>query len=293
MKVLIVEKRLGAGLFSGLNVILRAVYSLKKQGVDDIYVFWDNQNYGDEGENLFDKYIYRQNKISEPYEMVHAITLAQPLIHSDLEHELNAILNEYNFFSSDLYRKISEKSFYNPNNFLGVHVRYVNGHYNAPQPKDYFEVIEEQLDIVYSAGKTKSFFVASDHEMPLSAMKGKYEFPIYWNSVYRSPFFDFTDHKDWQFLISKEKLVLEAFSDVFSLSKCTHLIGSPSNMSSMAKIFAPDLKIIPLVPMTDDADLIKKGVAIYGKRDKYVEEKFKQNALNREQLLAKKKIVAV
>ena len=130
--------------------------------------------------------------------------------------------------------------------------------------------------------------MACDHDMPLSAIKGRYDFPIEHNNVYRSPFFDFSDHLDWQFIVPKSQLVLDAFCDVFSLSQCTHLICAPSNISSMAKIFNPSLKIIGIVPTTQDTDMIKKGSASFGVLDEFVLKKLGENAANREKLMALK-----
>jgi hypothetical protein len=288
MKIFLVEKRSGTGLFSGLNVILRAIYFLKKNNINDIYVHWENENYSDAGVNLFDKYICHQNKTPGEYKFAHAITFAEELLHTNLDFELNAILNELNFFSSSLYEQLQQKSIQMADNLLGIHSRFVNGHYNAITPQEYFELIDIHLPQIYSDSRKYSFFMASDHDLPLSAMKGKYDFQIFHNQVYRSPFFGFTGHIDWQFIIPKEQLLMDAFIDVYSLSKCMYLICAPSNVSGMAKIFSPSIKTIQLIPTTEDPFMIQSGAAKYGKfNGDYYTRKQQENALMRERAFKK------
>jgi hypothetical protein len=240
MKIHLIEQRSGAGLFSNIDVILRALLALKESNFNDIYVDWTNPDYGDPSENLFDKFFYRQsvepNAVMHP---VHAVQLAQPLLHRDLSVLQHHLLKDLGFFDSELFKEAKARSIVTGNMALGVHVRYVYAHYKVPSIDLYVTETKRILDELGSPNL--DFFLATDHSAVVSAFLAAFEADAmrYNKNIYRSPFFEATNHLTWWQKKEKKELILDALQDALSLSNCEEILYAGSNVVTFSAAINP------------------------------------------------------
>ena len=241
MKILLIENRPFVGFGSNLDVILRATIFLNRMGISDIYYYWENINYGAPGENLFEKYIKKQEKIKEGEELkqVHAIQLAQDLLHHELSMEQNKVLQNMGFFDSELFKKIKQETSEQSGPSIGVHVR-SHAHSILPTFNEYIEYIDQIVERHYTIYKNRNLVLVTDRESVVGAYKAIYGNNLKFNSqVFRCPFYLETEHTGWPELTDKENLGLDFLREVYLLSTCTEIIYTGSNLVTIAAAFKP------------------------------------------------------
>jgi hypothetical protein len=254
MDLILIEKRGFTGFFSNLDVILRAIIAARNANVENIYVYWENENYGEANENLFEKYISGPQK--QPLagaKVLHAIQLAQPILHTDLSLQQHEILDRVGFFRSPIFEKVKNESAPLKNVRLGIQVRDTIEHYERPSLFKFFERLDE---VRYESKKYgKNFFLVTDKEAVVSAFRARYGDDVITNpNIYRTPFFEIFNHADWPKNCSKDKLVTDVLRDAYALSLCDELIYTGSNIAIISAAFRPGNYYHFIDTISKDAD---------------------------------------
>jgi hypothetical protein len=240
MDLILVENRGYTGFFSNVDVILRAIISARSANIENIYVHWENENYGEAKENLFEKYISGpQKRPMDGAKVLHAIQLAQPMLYKDLSWQQHEILEQYGFFRSEFFEKIKAESVNVENVRLGVQVRDTIEHYETPGIAKIFKKLDEVREGLPEKYR-RNFVLVTDKTAVISAFKARYDNDVVINSnIYRTPFFEVFNHYDWPKNCSKDKLVADVIRDAYILSLCDEVIYSGSNIATISAAFRP------------------------------------------------------
>jgi hypothetical protein len=255
MDLVLIENRGFTGFFSNVDVILRALIAAKNANIENIYVHWVNENYGEINENLFEKYISGpQEKPKDGAKVLHAIQLAQPLLHKDLSWQQHEVLERYGFFHSEFFEKIKNESASMENVKLGIQVRDTIEHYERPSLSQFFEKLDDVRKELPEKN-SKNFLLVTDKEAVVSAFLARYGDSVITNpNIYRTPFFEIFNHLDWPKSCSKEKLVSDVVRDAYALSLCEEVIYTGSNISIISAAFRPGNYYHLIDTVSNDAD---------------------------------------
>ena len=243
MKILLIENRPPAGFGSNLDVLLRATIALNRIGLTDIHYYWENLNYGAPGENLFEKYIKKQNPIDsgEEIKMAHAIQFAQDLLHYDLSIEQNNLLKDWGFFESELFKKVKKDAADTENAGVGIHIRNpINVHLVHPPLSTYFEWTERIIEKYNKKYSNQNLVLVTDQDSTIGAFKYVYGDKLKYNKkVFRTPFFLMGQHDTWPEWTDKFNLGYDFLLDAYLLSSCKEIIYAGSNIVTFAAALKP------------------------------------------------------
>lgn len=241
MKILLIENRAPVGFGSNLDVILRATIALNKLGITDIYYYWENINYGEPGENLFDKYIKKQTfDASGELKQFHAIQFAQETLHYDLSFEQNIVLKKWGFFDSEIYRNLKlDAANISGEAGVGIHVRSISA--TAVPPLDvFFEHADRVLESSLRRYSNDNLVLATDRDSVVGAFNARYGSRLKYNKkVFRCPFYLETEHNEWPELTDKSSFGYDFLLESYLLSTCREIIYVGSNLVVIAAALNP------------------------------------------------------
>lgn len=233
-KLLIVETRV-VGFFSNVNVIFTALQRLSKIGFkgENVYVQWNNPLYQDDNANLFERYFFKNGDKSDLTHTINAIDIGLPSgffvdDNDDARNIINDILKSNLYFDSELYNNYKNTSVVK-GRVLGVHIRGTD-HTMHGQLLD-IDFIMKKIDMDLDENYA-NIFVATDEEKNIKLLKNRYGDKLIYNQqITRSgdgTAIHFAGHKN------KQKLANDVMLDCISLSLCSKIIMTASNVSGFA-----------------------------------------------------------
>lgn len=233
-KIYLIEHR-DVGFFSGINRIIGALVSLKRRNINikNISVNWKNRLYQKGEENLFEKYIaptpdYETGAIS----LLAADWVGDVMgafMDAKTSQLCNDVLNDINYFQSQQYIERLSKATVHPNS-LGVLMRGTDHaqHGTILNPNYYIQNIDKKL----STGKFSTIFVATDEVKNIQILRSRYGDLLTFNEgILRSTNgmpIHLSGYSD------KSKLAEDVLLDSISLSNCSDLLVTSSNISHFA-----------------------------------------------------------
>ena len=236
----LVVQKTDVGFFSSFNILVASLLDLKKNGIEDIVVYWNNMLYQNEPSNLFDEFFYEQNYSNENLIVHNAISLGakyySPILERGIFIELNEILKKYKHFESKGYLTCKNISAHKPNS-IGVHIRRTD-HYKHSKLLD----IEEfflRIDKKIEEEKYENIFLMTDEQQVVNIFEEKYGNKVYTNEVIRSQD-QYPIH--YSGFVDRKNLALNVMTDAISLSRCEEIIVTSSNIAGYSLMLSPNIK---------------------------------------------------
>jgi len=239
-KILVIEDRV-VGFFSNVLVIIGALARLSQLGITkDRYSFkWNNQLYQSDDENLFDKYLFKNHDDTSCTHSIKAIDLQLPneFFLTDARRTLlHETLEANSYFSNSIYKSLKVNS---PvlGRTLGLHVRGMDHSQHGEILN--IHLILEHVDNELKSQDYSSIFIATDEEKIIKLFSQRYGGILTYNhNITRSSTnnaIHFSNHQD------KEKLAMDVLLDSISLSLCSKILITSSNVSGFSLILNKDL----------------------------------------------------
>lgn len=273
--MILIKNRLSAGFFSNLNAVIGWYWYSIKTGIP-VYIHWDgleNQNIFD---NFFDqKYTYQNHffesnsfyqfspfysdliknafkeDISEEFYNKHenGWYLCKGKVYTDSDFQ--KLRNLYNYiYTTNL--KIKPNKIITSNiaeNTLGVNYRFIDMYFFNEAPdfskplKNYMSLDEyhssylEQIEKTFEEGKYNNVYLASSQRIFFELCLNKFKDKLLYLPMER------LDEGLWQQNrnVTLEKEYTDVLTDVFNLSKCSHLLISPSNIAFALLYINPNI----------------------------------------------------
>jgi hypothetical protein len=233
-KIHLVENR-DVGFFSGVNRIIGALVSLKKQRINlnNVSISWKNRLYQNDEDNLFTNYIAPSPSLNGDETILLAADLVGDVMGAFMDSSTSALCNsvlaDLNYFQSQQYLERLSRSAVQQNS-LGVLMRGTDHaqHGNVLENKYFFECIDKKL----TTGNFSSIFVATDEIKNLQLLVTRYGKLVTYNEgVLRS-----TNGMPIHLCgyPNKSKLADDVLLDAISLTNCADLIVTSSNISHFA-----------------------------------------------------------
>ena len=233
-KIHLIEDR-DVGFFSGVNRIVGALVTLKKQNVNlkNVSVVWKNRLYQNDEINLFLKFIAPTPSVEGDAIKLLAADLVGDVMGVFMDKATSelcyGVLEDLNYFQSHQYLERLSKSAVKQNS-LGVLMRGTDHvqHGRVLDQKYYIECIDQKLN----TGNFSSIFVATDEIKNLQLLINRYgQLVTYNEGVLRSingmPI-HLCGYPD------KSKLADDVLLDAISLAICSDLLVTSSNISHFA-----------------------------------------------------------
>jgi hypothetical protein len=228
-----------AGIFSK---VMFAIQNLVKYNPENAYVNCLDENANIIYTNPFD-YVFEQPKVDRTYERYFAQGLGSYTYRNKIEE--SALFYSYKncaekfVFTKDLREFIHSNRNLVSHNTIGIHVRLTDmnvlhkiyGVYNI----DHYLQLAESLLLKTDA----NIFVASDNDESLCRFRGEFGERVgYVPNMLRCKQDDGNSTQLQYDLMYKKRFWLEAFLEMYLLSKCDTIVCRTSNLSNVAKIFS-------------------------------------------------------
>jgi len=238
----LIENRL-EGFFSNVMVILYALNSIKSEGlsIKNISVLWHNSLYQDNEENLYDKYLFANNNLGNNFIDINAIDLYPfpgPFLNLEIRNQLNTILHENYYTNNPYYKKNFLENIVKNTFVLGVQIRRTDHflHGNFINLSCIIQLIQKELlNFEY-----EHIFIATDDVRCLTELLLIFKDKIIFNQGIARSTSDVPIHR--ANFVDKDKLANDVLKDAISLSKCTKILITSSNISSFALCLNKELK---------------------------------------------------
>jgi hypothetical protein len=229
------------GFFSDFNVALGCLDYIIKNDIKHFSFIWNNSLYQDNTENLFDKFLFK-NEVYDAYDvLIQAGDIGGVYYQPVNPHEkfLNSynILKHFNYFEENNMFNTLKRDCVKAENTLGIHVRGTDHWQHSPllDIATYFKAVDKKL----AEKNFTNIFLATDEEQNIEKFSRRYGNKLIVNNdIIRSSSLvaiHFNNYKN------KEKLIQDVMLDALSLSQCEEILITSSNVSAYTLAINPFL----------------------------------------------------
>lgn len=273
--MILIKNRLSAGFFSNLNAVIGWYwYSMRTN--TPIHIHWD----GLVNQNIFDNFFYQKFKYEQHQYENDANFQHSPLytdqikkalkedigenFHNKYENgwylckgkvyvdgDFQKLRNLYNFvYTTNLKIKPNKIVTSNiPENTLGVNYRFIDMYFFNEAPdfskplKNYMSLDEyhssylEQIEKTFEEGKYNNVYLASSQRIFFELCLNKFKDKLLYLPMERLAEGLWQQNRN----VTLEKEYTDVLTDVFNLSKCSHLLISPSNIAFALLYINPNI----------------------------------------------------
>lgn len=260
--MILIKNRLNAGLFSNLNAVVGWYWYSMRTGTP-AYIDWD----GVPNQNIFDYFFIQKHKYEYHQYENNANFQHSPLYTDQIKEAFKEDIGElmYNKYDTGWFLCKGEvytepdflrlRNLYNyiytenlklkteliptidiPQKTLGVNYRYIKMYFtndgkmtpfkDIMSLEEYHKKYLDQMEFTFENGKYEKIYVASSHRVFFDKCIRKFKDKILYIPLIRLEEDLWEIHRN----VSLEKEYRDVLSDVLNLSKCDHLVISPSNI---------------------------------------------------------------
>lgn len=229
----------GCGLFSDLlHRIIPSIIYLYDNKINDYHVFWLNNLYQNDKENLFNHFFNNKNLLSYDKELnikncPYGIYFSH-YTESDLLKKVSTILNEIKLFNTDYFKQI-KPPFLPSEKVLGLQQRKTD-HFNEVKLVN-DDVLIQKIKTEFVNDYDKIFLITDDNNT-LNKFKNNFKEKLVYNDCYRSSN-NVAIHYT-KTINNRIKLADEVMFDSYCLSLTNYKLICNSNVSTFSLIIDYD-----------------------------------------------------